>query len=89
MEAANIEQLQQDAERNAREQLPAFIPVRAVCKITGFSKSTLLRMRKAGKFNVRPVIEEGNCVRYDLGAVLEWRREQFQKRNQRMEKGQA
>lgn len=57
----------------------AFIGIARAVQISGLSKRTLLRWIKAGKFP-RPVIAEGNCVRYDLAEVLAWRAEQFRKR---------
>lgn len=88
MEAANIEQLQRTAERNAREEVTAFIRIAKVREISGLSKSTLLRWIKAGKF-CAPVIQDGNSVLWDLAEVMEWRRLQFAKRDQRVEAAAA
>ena len=60
----------------------AFIGIRKVCEIAGFSKATILRRIKAGTFP-RPVIAQGNCVRFDLSEILAWRAEQFRKREER------
>ena len=63
--------------------LTRFIGIRDVCAIAGFSKATILRKIKADKFP-RAVIAEGNCTRWDLAEVMQWRREQFRKREERL-----
>jgi predicted DNA-binding transcriptional regulator AlpA len=60
-------------------QPEAFIGIRRVCEISGFSKATINRKIKAGQFPA-PVIAEGNCTRWDLAEVMTWRAEQFKKR---------
>jgi predicted DNA-binding transcriptional regulator AlpA len=62
----------------------AFIGIQAVKRISGFSKSTLLRKIKAKKFP-EPVIAEGNCTRWCLREVMAWRAAQFKAREQRMD----
>lgn len=57
----------------------SFIPVRRVCEIAGFSKSTILRKIDAGLFPA-PVIQEGNVTRWDLAEVLSWREERIKER---------
>lgn len=83
METANVEQLHRHAERKAQEPVTAFVRIARVREISGFSKSTLWRWIKAGKFP-RPVIEEGNSVLWDLGEIETWRGEQFAKRERRI-----
>ena len=75
----------QDA-RSSVDGLPtdaSFIGIRRVVEISGFSKATILRKIKAGTFP-RAVIAEGNCTRWDLGEVMQWRSEQFTKREERL-----
>jgi len=67
----------------ARVQEVRFIGIREVCEIAGFSKSSILRKVRAGAFP-RAVIAEGNTTRWDLAEVLQWRSEQFRKREQRL-----
>jgi predicted DNA-binding transcriptional regulator AlpA len=57
--------------------------IRRVVEISGFSKATILRKIKAGTFP-RAVIAEGNCTRWDLAEVMQWRSEQFRKRDERL-----
>lgn len=61
----------------------SFIGIRRVIEISGFSKASILRKIKAGMFP-RAVIAEGNCTRWDLAEVLQWRSEQFRKREERL-----
>ena len=60
----------------------SFIPVRRVCEIAGFSKSTILRKIDAGQFPA-PVIQEGNVTRWDLAEVLDWRQARIDARPER------
>lgn len=80
---------------SSQEQVTAFIRIARVKEISGFSKDTLMRWIKAGKFP-RAVVQEKNkagpkqeagarvvtCL-WDLAEVMEWRRLQFAKREQR------
>ena len=69
----------------------SFVGIRRVIEISGFSKATILRKIKAGTFP-RAVIAEGNCKRWDLAEVMQWRAEQFSKREERLKhvtEGQA
>lgn len=98
MEAGNIQHLQPIAERNAREEAPAaFIRISRVKEISGLSKSTLLRWIKARKFPAPVLIEKNKegpklkagtanavCL-WDLAEVMQWRSDQFKKREQRIE----
>lgn len=65
----------------------AFIGIARVKEISGFSKSSLLRRIKAGEFP-RPVIEEGNCKRWDLAEVMSWRADLFRKRDERQQQAE-
>jgi len=62
--------------------IQSFIPVRRVCEIAGFSKSTILRKIDAGLFPA-PVIQEGNVTRWDLAEVLDWRQARIDARPER------
>lgn len=73
---ANIEALQAEAE-------DCFIGIREVCRIAGFSKSSILRRVKAGTFP-EPVIVEGNITRWSLFECRAWRSAQFEKRSERL-----
>ncbi len=59
-----------------------FIGIRPVCEIAGFSKSTILRKIAKREFPA-PVIEDGNCVRWDHAEIMQWRHERFLERAQR------
>lgn len=61
------------------ERPVAFISMRHVREIAGFSKTTITKKIRQGKFPA-PVIHEGNCTRWDLAEVLEWRDKQFEDR---------
>lgn len=76
------------AELEAKAALGCFIGIRRVCEIAGFSKASILRRQKRGEFP-QPVVVDGNVVRYDLAEVLAWRREQFEKREQRLAQQRA
>lgn len=60
----------------------AFIGISEVKRISGMSKSTLLRRIKAKAFPA-PVIADGNFTRWDLAECLEWRAAQFKARDER------
>ena len=79
MEASKIEQLQQDAERKARDPgdgLDSFVRLRRVLQITDSSKSTVWRWIKAGKFP-RPCYSEGNTVLWSLSELRRWQQEKM------------
>ena len=63
------------------EQHPAFIPIRKVCEISGFSISSIKRKVSAGKFP-SPVIRDGNVTRWDLAECLEWRQARLREREE-------
>lgn len=86
MEAANIHQLQQSAERKASEEITAFIRIARVKEISGLSKSTILRWQRVGKFPL-PVVSDKNTVLYDLAEVMNWRAAQFKAREERVNGG--
>lgn len=75
-QGANIAALQANAEAQA------FIGIRRVCEISGFSKSTVLRKEAAGEFPAA-VIAEGNLKRWDWGEVLGWRQARIRERDER------
>lgn len=73
---ANIGELQ------ALADAQAFIGIRKVCEIAGFSKATILRKIAARRFP-SPVIREGNVTRWDLAECLAWRVERLKERAER------
>jgi predicted DNA-binding transcriptional regulator AlpA len=73
----------QDVKEQAR-----FIGIRQVCEIAGFSKSSILRKIEAREFP-EPVIQDGNVTRWDYTEVMQWRAEQFKKREARNARVQA
>jgi predicted DNA-binding transcriptional regulator AlpA len=77
MEEAQRAQLQREA------SAAAFIPIAEVKRISGFSKSTILRMIKRRAFPEPVITEPVNCRRWDLAEVMAWRAEQFKKRELR------
>lgn len=72
-----------DGDRVPQETVTAFIRIARVKELSGFSKSTLLRWIKAGKFPA-PVIKESSTVLWDLSECQRWRVEQFKKRDERL-----
>lgn len=60
----------------------AFIGIRRVCEISGFSKSTVLRKIQSGQAPA-PVIEEGNLKRWSLAEWQAWQRARLQERAER------
>lgn len=67
------------------QQQPAFVGIRRACELAGFSKSTIRRWIRAGRFPA-PVIVEGNVVRFDLAEILAWRAAQFRAREERLQR---
>lgn len=73
-----------------KEETPAaFIGTAKVRELTGLSKSTIAR-RVAAKEFPQPVLHERDKIgrvyltRFDLAEILEWRRQQFAKRDERL-----
>lgn len=64
------------------QEVDCFIGIKEVCRIAGFSKSSILRRIKAGRFPA-PVLVEGNVTRWDLAEVRAWRAAQFAEREKR------
>lgn len=57
-------------------EVQAFVNIRRVCEIAGFSKSSILRRIEARTFPAA-VIREGNVTRWDLASVLQWRHDRI------------
>lgn len=66
----------------------AFIGIRRVIEISGFSKSTILRKIGAKEFP-SPVIKTSSMARWDLAEVMRWRDQQFRLRAEREQTEQA
>ena len=75
-QSANISALQANADAQA------FIGIRRVCEISGFSKSSILRKIAARQFPAA-IIDEGNVKRWDLGECIAWRQARFRERDER------
>jgi predicted DNA-binding transcriptional regulator AlpA len=74
---------------SAQSAEAAFIGIARVRQLTGLSKSTIARRIAEKRFPL-PVLQEKDCdgrvylTRWDLGEILEWRRQQFAKRDERL-----
>ena len=82
-QGSSTEALQRQATAQP-EQCPAFIRIKRVKAISGLSKSSIWRWINATPRRFpAPVVREGQTVLWDLAEVMQWRSEQFQKREQR------
>lgn len=63
-------------------EVQAFIGIRRVCEIAGFSKSSILRRIDAKTFPAA-VIQDGNVTRWDLASVLRWRQDRIRESAER------
>lgn len=77
-----MERQAQRADIAALQAETAFIGIRRVCEISGFSKATILRKIAAGTFP-EPVIREKNVTRWDLAECLAWREDRIKERAER------
>ena len=68
--------------------LTRFLPIRQVCTLVGFSKSTILRKIEGGDFPP-PVIRDGNVTRWSESEIRQWQARQFAKREKRLHAAQA
>lgn len=55
-----------------------FIGIKTVCRMTGLSKSTILRKMKDGTFPKSFSLGTKNCVRWVRDEVLEWMKSQVE-----------